>query len=105
MKRLIIFSRDEQKHVDMRRNLFPTDKYPQIRYFIGDVRDEARLRRAFKGVDFVIHAAAMKHVDIAEYNPQECIRTNIGGAENVINAALDCGVEKVSRSQPTKPPF
>lgn len=95
VKRLIIFSRDEQKHVDMRRNLFPTDKYPQIRYFIGDVRDEARLRRAFKGVDFVIHAAAMKHVDIAEYNPQECIRTNIGGAENVINAALDCGVEKV----------
>ncbi|MDE0935795.1 MAG: UDP-N-acetylglucosamine 4,6-dehydratase (inverting) [Mariniblastus sp.] len=95
VKRLIILSRDEQKHVDMRRNLFPTDQFPQIRYFIGDVRDEARLRRAFKGVDFVIHAAAMKHVDVAEYNPQECIRTNIGGAENVINAALDCGVEKV----------
>lgn len=95
LKRLIILSRDEQKHVDMQRNSFPTDRYPQIRYFVGDVRDEQRLRRAFQGVDYVIHAAAMKHVDIAEYNPQECIRTNIGGAENVINAAIDCGVKKV----------
>jgi UDP-N-acetylglucosamine 4,6-dehydratase len=95
LKRLIILSRDEQKHVNMRRNNFPSDKYPQIRYFIGDVRDEARLRRAFQGVDYVIHAAAMKHVDVAEYNPQECIATNIGGAENVINAAIDCGVKKV----------
>jgi UDP-N-acetylglucosamine 4,6-dehydratase (inverting) len=95
LKRLIILSRDEQKHVDMRRNHFPTDKYPQLRYFVGDVRDEQRLRRAFQGVDYVIHAAAMKHVDVAEYNPQECIRTNIGGAENVINAAIDCGVKKV----------
>ncbi|MEM7785561.1 MAG: UDP-N-acetylglucosamine 4,6-dehydratase (inverting) [Planctomycetota bacterium] len=95
LKRLIILSRDEQKHVDMRRTLFPPEKFPQVRYFIGDVRDEQRLRRAFGGVDFVIHAAAMKHVDMAEYNPQECIRTNIGGAENVINAALDCGVQKV----------
>lgn len=95
LKRLIIFSRDEQKHVNLRRNYFPTERFPQIRYFIGDVRDEHRLRRAFQGVDYVIHAAAMKHVDIAEYNPQECIRTNIGGAENVINAAIDCGVKKV----------
>ena len=95
LKRLIILSRDEQKHVAMRRNLFPTDQFPQVRYFVGDVRDEQRLRRAFRGVDFVIHAAAMKHVDVAEYNPQECIRTNVGGAENVINAALDCGVKKV----------
>lgn len=95
LKRLIVLSRDEQKHVNMRRNNFPTDRYPQIRYFIGDVRDEARLRRAFQGVDYVIHAAAMKHVDVAEYNPQECIATNIGGAENVINAAIDCGVKKV----------
>ena len=94
-KRLIIFSRDEQKHVDMRRNMFPVDQFPQIRYFIGDVRDIDRLRRAFHGVDFVIHAAAMKHVDMAEYNPQECIRTNVGGAENVISASLDCGVQKV----------
>lgn len=95
LKRLIVLSRDEQKHVNMRRNNFPTDRFPQIRYFIGDVRDEARLRRAFQGVDYVIHAAAMKHVDVAEYNPQECIATNIGGAENVINAAIDCGVKKV----------
>jgi UDP-N-acetylglucosamine 4,6-dehydratase len=95
LKRLIVFSRDEQKHVNMRRNFFPLERYPQMRYFIGDVRDEARLRRAFQGVDYVIHAAAMKHVDVAEYNPQECIRTNIGGAENVINAAIDSGVKKV----------
>lgn len=95
LKRLIIFSRDEQKHVNMRRNHFPTDQFPQVRYFVGDVRDEKRLRRAFQGVDYVIHAAAMKHVDVAEYNPQECIATNIGGAENVINAAIDCGVKKV----------
>jgi UDP-N-acetylglucosamine 4,6-dehydratase len=66
-----------------------------LRYFVGDVRDHQRLQRAFNGVDIVIHAAAMKHVDVAEYNPQECIRTNIGGAENVINAAIDCGVQKV----------
>lgn len=95
LKRLVIFSRDEQKHVAMRRNWFPTDRYPQIRYFVGDVRDEQRLRRALAGVDYVIHAAAMKHVDVAEYNPQECIRTNVGGAENVINASLDSQVKKV----------
>jgi UDP-N-acetylglucosamine 4,6-dehydratase len=95
LKRLIIFSRDEQKHVNIRRNHFPVDKFPQVRYFVGDVRDEQRLRRAFQGVDYVIHAAAMKHVDVAEYNPQECIATNIGGAENVINASIDCGVKKV----------
>ena len=94
-KKLIIFSRDEQKHVQMRRDLFPAQDFPQIRYFVGDVRDLDRLKRAFSGVDYVIHAAAMKHVDVAEYNPQECIRTNIGGAENVISASLDCGVKKV----------
>lgn len=94
-KKLIIFSRDEQKHVQMRRDLFPGNDYPQIRYFVGDVRDLDRLKRAFAGVDYVIHAAAMKHVDVAEYNPQECIRTNIGGAENVISASIDCGVKKV----------
>lgn len=94
-RKLIILSRDEQKHVQMRRDLFPPDQFPQIRYFVGDVRDIDRLRRAFNGVDYVIHAAAMKHVDMAEYNPQECIRTNIGGAENVISASIDCGVKKV----------
>ena len=74
---------------------FPENKFPQMRYFIGDVRDLSRLTMAMKGVDYVIHAAAMKHVPIAEYNPMECIKTNINGAENVINAALESGVKKV----------
>lgn len=74
---------------------FPSDKHPQIRYFIGDVRDKERLIRAFQGVDYVIHAAAMKHVHIAEYNPDECIKTNIGGAENVVDACFKTKVERV----------
>ena len=74
---------------------FPEEKYPQIRFFIGDVRDEERINRAFQGIDYVIHAAAMKHVPIAEYNPDECVKTNIGGANNVINAALKNTVKKV----------
>ncbi|MCH2200473.1 MAG: UDP-N-acetylglucosamine 4,6-dehydratase (inverting) [Fuerstiella sp.] len=94
-RRLVIFSRDEQKHVNMARTQFPASKYPQIRYFVGDVRDPARLRRALRGIDYVIHAAAMKHVDVAEYNPTECIRTNIGGAENLIEACLDVGVKRL----------
>ena len=94
VKRLVIFSRDEQKQFQMAQEYTP-EKYPQIRFFIGDVRDEERLRRAFKGIDFVIHAAAMKHVPIAEYNPSECVKTNIDGAQNVINAALDTEVGHV----------
>ncbi len=94
-RRLVVFSRDEQKHVAMARNLFPPSRYPQLRYFVGDVRDPQRLNRALRGIDYVIHAAAMKHVDIAEYNPQECIRTNIGGADNLINACIDRGVKKL----------
>jgi UDP-N-acetylglucosamine 4,6-dehydratase (inverting) len=74
---------------------FPEYKYPQIRFFIGDVRDFQRLKRACQGVDYIIHAAAMKHVHIAEYNPDECVKTNIGGAENVIRAALETDVENV----------
>jgi UDP-N-acetylglucosamine 4,6-dehydratase (inverting) len=74
---------------------YPKAKYPNIRFFIGDVRDLERLKRAFTGIDYVIHAAAMKHVDIAEYNPDECVKTNIGGAENVIKASLSAGVSKV----------
>ena len=74
---------------------FPTSKYPAMRYFIGDVRDQDRLVRAFEGVDIVIHAAAMKHVHLAEYNPSECIKTNINGAENVIAAAIKCNVKNV----------
>ncbi|MEQ1905251.1 MAG: UDP-N-acetylglucosamine 4,6-dehydratase (inverting) [Pirellulaceae bacterium] len=95
VKKLILFSRDEQKHVNLSRDMFPPAKYPQVRYFIGDVRNLDRLKLAMRGVDIVIHAAAMKHVDMAEYNPQECIATNIGGAENVIRAAIECGVERV----------
>jgi UDP-N-acetylglucosamine 4,6-dehydratase (inverting) len=74
---------------------YPAVPGGNIRYFIGDVRDAERLKRAFKGVDYVIHAAAMKHVHIAEYNPMECVMTNVMGAENVITAALDCGVQNV----------
>ncbi len=94
VKRLVIFSRDEQKQFQMAQD-YPAAEYPAIRFFIGDVRDLDRLKRAFTGVDYVIHAAAMKHVHIAEYNPDECIRTNVGGAENVIKAALSSGVSKV----------
>lgn len=94
VKRLIIYSRDEQKQFQMAQD-YPVEKYPAIRYFIGDVRDLERMKRAFNDVDCVIHAAAMKHVHIAEYNPDECVKTNIGGAENVIKAALSCGVKDV----------
>ncbi len=94
VSRLVIFSRDEQKQFQMAQE-FGQNEYPAIRYFIGDVRDLERLKRAFRGVDYVIHAAAMKHVHIAEYNPDECIKTNIGGAENVIKAALETKVSKV----------
>jgi UDP-N-acetylglucosamine 4,6-dehydratase len=94
VKKLVIYSRDEQKQFQMAQE-FPVFKYPQIRFLIGDVRDEKRLKRAFKDIDFVIHAAAMKHVHIAEYNPDECVKTNIHGAQNVINACLETGVERV----------
>ena len=94
VRKIIIFSRDEQKQFHMAEE-YPTSKYPQIRFFIGDVRDYERLKRAFQDVDFVIHAAAMKHVPIAEYNPDECVKTNIGGAQNVISAALETKVTKV----------
>ncbi|MFT6335919.1 MAG: UDP-N-acetylglucosamine 4,6-dehydratase [Saprospiraceae bacterium] len=94
VKRLVIFSRDEQKQFQMAQ-LYPSDKYPAIRFFIGDVRDKERLVRAMARIDYVIHAAAMKHVHLAEYNPSECIKTNIGGAENVIHACLQCNVSRV----------
>lgn len=94
VKRLVIFSRDEQKQFELAQK-FPKEDYKAIRYFIGDVRDKDRLMKAFQGIDIVIHAAAMKHVPIAEYNPMECIKTNVIGAENVINAALDSGVSDV----------
>lgn len=94
VSRLVIFSRDEQKQFVMAQD-YPLSKYPAIRFFIGDVRDRERLVRAMQGIDYVIHAAAMKHVHLAEYNPSECIKTNVGGAENVIYACLETGVERV----------
>jgi len=94
VKRLVIYSRDEQKQFQMAQD-FPESEYPAIRYFIGDVRDLERLKRAFFGIEYVIHAAAMKHVHIAEYNPDECVKTNIGGAENVIKACLSSDVKNV----------
>jgi UDP-N-acetylglucosamine 4,6-dehydratase/5-epimerase len=94
VKRLVIFSRDELKQYEMAQ-LYPTDKYPQLRFFIGDVRDGDRVRRACENIDIIVHAAALKQVPTAEYNPMECIKTNIIGAENIVNAAIDCNVKKV----------
>lgn len=90
-KKVIVFSRDELKQYEMAQQFGS----PVMRYFIGDVRDVQRLIQAFNGVDYVIHAAALKHVPVAEYNPMECVKTNINGAENVIHAALATGVKKV----------
>lgn len=93
VKKIIVYSRDELKQYEIMQRL---EKYSSsMRYFIGDVRDATRLKRAMKGVDVIIHAAAIKQVPAAEYNPQECIKTNIGGAENIIEVALDCNVDKV----------
>ncbi len=94
VKKLVIFSRDEQKQFQMAQE-YPEAQYKAMRYFIGDIRDKARLQRAFEGIDIVIHAAAMKHVPIAEYNPMECIKTNVLGAENIINVALETNVSNV----------
>ena len=94
-KKIIIFSRDEYKQFQLSREINNKQKNIKIRFFIGDVRDLDRLKLAFKNVDYVVHAAALKHIPIAEYNPQECIRTNIIGAENVIFAALEQKVKKV----------
>lgn len=94
IKRLVIYSRDELKQFEMSQT-FSEAEYPMIRYFIGDVRDEARIRRALEGIDIVIHAAALKQVPAAEYNPFECIKTNILGAQNLIEACLDSGVKNV----------
>ncbi len=94
IKKLVIYSRDEQKQFQMAQE-YPESIYPQLRFLIGDVRDKERLKRAIKDVDYVIHAAAMKHVPIAEYNPDECVKTNIDGARNVIDACLETKVERV----------
>ncbi len=94
LKRLVIYSRDELKQFEMSQ-YYPQSTYKSIRFFIGDVRDADRLRRACEGIDVIIHAAALKQVPAAEYNPIECIKTNVFGAENVINAAMDMGVQRV----------
>ena len=93
LKKVIVFSRDEFKQYQMQKE-FPRGKYP-IRYFLGDVRDRSRLFRAFEGVDYVVHAAALKQVPALEYNPIEAVKTNIDGADNIVNAAIDAEVKKV----------
>ena len=93
-RKLIIFSRDELKQYELAQS-FGTERYPFMRFFIGDVRDAARLQMALRGVDYVIHAAALKQVPTAEYNPFECIKTNVMGAENVVNASIAAGVKRV----------
>ena len=98
-KKIIIFSRDEMKQYEMKNKL---KEHKNMRFFLGDVRDLDRLKLAFKDVDFVIHAAAIKHVPLAEYNPLECIKTNIYGASNIITAAVDAKVKKLSHFQLTK---
>ncbi len=94
VKKIIVYSRDYDKHEDLRL-LFPNKQYPQLRFFVGDVRDLDRLQQACESVDIIIHAASLASLDATEYNPEECIKTNIGGAENVIKAALRSGVRDV----------
>jgi UDP-N-acetylglucosamine 4,6-dehydratase (inverting) len=94
VKRLVIYSRDELKQYEMAQ-LYPSSKFPHVRFFIGDVRDLSRLKRACEGIDVIIHTAALKHVPIAEYNPDEFIKTNIGGAQNIVDAALATNVKIV----------
>ena len=94
VRKIIIYSRGELKQYNMKQK-YPEKDFPMMRYYIGDVRDGERLKRACEGVDVIIHAAAIKQVDTAEYNPDECIKTNVNGAQNVIDAALACGVKDV----------
>jgi UDP-N-acetylglucosamine 4,6-dehydratase len=91
LEKVIVYSRDEYKHFVLSERI----KDPRIRFFIGDIRDLSRLTLAMREVDIVVHAAALKHVPIAEYNPMECVKTNVGGADNVVQAAISCGVSKV----------
>ena len=94
-KRIVIYSRDELKQWELRQQ-YPKNRYPQLRFFLGDIRDRDRLRRALEGIDTVVHAAALKQVPAAEYNPMEFIKTNVLGSENLIEACLDTEVKKVS---------
>jgi len=94
VERIVVFSRDELKQWELQQS-FPIDRYPQLRFFLGDVRDKDRLRRGLEGIDTVVHAAALKQVPAAEYNPMEFIKTNVLGAENIVSACLDSQVERV----------
>lgn len=94
VKKIIVYSRDEMKHLEMMR-LYPEKQFPQLRFFVGDVRDEGRLLRACEGVDVLIHAASLMTLEASEYNPDETIKTNIAGAQNVIDCALKCGIRNV----------
>lgn len=94
VKKIIVYSRDEMKHLEMMR-LYPHKQFPQLRFFVGDVRDKERLMRACEGVDVLIHAASMMTLEASEYNPDETVKTNITGAQNVIDCALKCGVRNV----------
>ena len=94
IKRIVVYSRDELKQWELQQQ-YPQDKYPQLRFFLGDVRDQDRLRRALEQVDTVVHAAALKQVPAAEYNPMEFVKTNVLGAENLIQACLDTDVQRV----------
>ena len=94
LQRLVIYSRDELKQWELQQ-FYPVTKYPQLRFFLGDVRDQSRLRRALEGIDTVVHAAALKQVPAAEYNPMEFVKTNVLGAENIIQACLDTDVTRV----------
>jgi len=102
IKRLLIYSRDELKQYEMGQ-LFPKAQFPALEFFMGDVRDGDRFKRLCEGIDIIIHAAAIKQVPAAEYNPFECIKTNVLGAQNIIEAALDCGVKKSLHCQRTRP--
>lgn len=94
VKKIIVYSRDEMKHLEMMR-LYPRKQYPQLRFFVGDVRDKERLMRACEGVDILIHAASLTTLETSEYNPDETIKTNIIGSQNVIECALKCGIRNV----------
>lgn len=94
VKKIIVYSRDEMKHLEMMR-LYPEKQFPQLRFFVGDVRDKDRLMRACEGVDVLIHAASLMTLEASEYNPDETIKTNINGAQNVIDSALKCGIKNV----------
>lgn len=94
IKKIIVYSRDEMKHLEMMR-LYPKQQYPQLRFFVGDVRDKERLMRACEGVDVLIHAASFMTLEASEYNPDETIKTNINGAQNVIDCAIKCGIRNI----------